>query len=688
MGINTGNYAGVTGVMLQPASIVDSRYKFDINLFSIGTNFSNNYLQVNRKALLKFNGNNFSDYKTFKSKYLSETALGPNDRAWFDVNSRIQMPLSFMATLNKKSAIALNIQSRSMVQGRNITQQLASMAYNEFYYPPLNNQPIDASGFTLNTLSWVDVGLTYGRVLMESNKHFLKAAFTAKYIGGVASLYMGSNDLSISVNNDSSINFNTSSYQYARNGKADFNIFDRNLKPDASSIGFNAGIVYEFRGNIEKFKYLTAGKDEKSYEATRRDVNKYLFKVGVSLLDAGMFNFDKAATVNNFSGSTTNWQLNNANYNSIKEFDTALNNRTTPLGDNPRSYKVHLPTALSVQLDVRLLRGVYLNAMAYRPVDLSNDDGYRFDNYGFYAITPRWEGRHFGLYIPYTFTNHKNITDYKQNLLGATVRMGPVFVGSSNLGTMIFNKNLKAADVHAGIKVGITYGKPNKTSMLIEKLIKKNVDTLAYRQVVVDTTVITIDTVKVKVTSVTPKVLPLIIDYKEGKVYSDPEQKGNIIIINNNTYYYNKLNGGDSIVTEKIMMQIPKDSATVLLRTDSTIQAKKVTLKKIDSTQKILTDSLNRKKTQLDILIKNLEKLRKEMDDSSKAIIIIDSANMLNSNLARGTVTTVVSDTTLTVNDTTTITTTVTNKVPLVDTSSIEKVNGNHELKKKFLQRT
>lgn len=29
-GINTGNYAGITGVMLQPASIVDSRFKFDI----------------------------------------------------------------------------------------------------------------------------------------------------------------------------------------------------------------------------------------------------------------------------------------------------------------------------------------------------------------------------------------------------------------------------------------------------------------------------------------------------------------------------------------------------------------------------------------------------------------------------------------------------------------------------------
>ena len=109
LGINTSNYAGISGVMLQPASIVDSRYKFDINLFSTGVNYSNNYLLVDRKALLKFNRKNFSDYQTFKSKYLSEAGLAPGEKAFANVSNRTQMPLSFMATLNKKAAIAGNL---------------------------------------------------------------------------------------------------------------------------------------------------------------------------------------------------------------------------------------------------------------------------------------------------------------------------------------------------------------------------------------------------------------------------------------------------------------------------------------------------------------------------------------------------------------------------------------------------
>ena len=55
LGLSTGNYSGITGVMLQPASIVDSRFKFDINLFSTGVNYSNNYFMLDRNVILKFN---------------------------------------------------------------------------------------------------------------------------------------------------------------------------------------------------------------------------------------------------------------------------------------------------------------------------------------------------------------------------------------------------------------------------------------------------------------------------------------------------------------------------------------------------------------------------------------------------------------------------------------------------------
>lgn len=614
LGLNTGNYAGITGVMLQPASIVDSRYKLDINLFSTGVNYANNYLLVDRNALLKFNSKNFSDYKTFKEKYLSEAGLSANEKAWATINSRIQVPLSFMATLNKKSAIALNIQSRTIVQGRNIPGDLAKMAYNGFEYDPTANPVLDASGFNVHALNWAEIGFTYGRVIFSSDKHFLKAAFTAKYLGGIASVYVGSNNINFGINADSSLNLSTSRTEYNHSERADFNnslggIFKN---PDASAFGFDAGLVYEFRGNVERLDKISKD-DQVAFLSDRRDVNKYMFKVGVSILDAGTFNFSKADNVNSFSTSIFNWRVRDEKFNSVKAFDTALASRVLPLPNDPRTYNVHLPTALSVQLDMRFVKGIYLNVMAYRPLQMTNASGYRFDKYGYYSITPRWEGRNFGVYIPYTFAS--DIGDYKNNLLGASLRIGPLFVGSSNLGTMAFNKKLRSADIYAGLKLGITYGKSTKASRLLEKInftrpaaVIVSVDSSSLVKARTDSLLVAIALAKAN--NAAPQ---LLVDYKNGQVFSVPNQTGNVVIINNNNYYYGNLKDStkkDTAVVSKTIVQT--DSFRVIYDSSKSIK----TDAKSDSLQKRMQDSLNRKKAQLDSLIKNLEQLRKSMDST------------------------------------------------------------------------
>jgi len=613
LGISTGNFSGVSGVMLQPASIVDSRHKFDINLFSTSINYSNNYFLVNRDALLKFNKNSFNDYQTFKSRYLSEASLPSGERVFLNINNRIQVPLSFMATTGKKSAIALNIQSRSMIQGRGITQELAEMAYNGFYSPSLNNNTIDASGFNLKALNWAEVGFTYGRVLYASDKHFFKAAITGKYLAGVASISMGSNDIRFSVNDDSSMNFNTNRFDYNHNKNADFDrTFDKNFSPDAKAVGFDAGLVYEYRGNFQKFKYMR-NDDEKSYLADRRDVNKYIFKLGVALLDVGMFRFQKPDNVNDFSANITNWNLASANYSTIRKFDTALASRVIAIPGS-RFYNTYLPAALSVQFDLRFVKGFYLNAMAYRPVNIGKDAGQRFNSYGFYTITPRWESRHIGIYIPYTIADKNSLTNYRGNLLGATLRLGPLFIGSSNLGTMLFNENLKAADVHVGLKIGITYGKPNKSSRYVDRLFSKKAETplpLITRGAnsVNDTVLIQkIDTVLMQRNDTSR----LLIDYNKGKVYDNPNSKGNIIIVNN--YYY-----GNAPITSVIKSDTSNSQLTLVeyykqlnLQKDSMLlQMNKAAS---DQKQKLIADSINYKRQQLDSLIREMQLLRIQMD--------------------------------------------------------------------------
>ncbi|MEO6683108.1 MAG: OmpA family protein [Ginsengibacter sp.] len=623
LGLSTGNNAGVTGVMLQPASIVDSRYKFDINLFSTGVNYSNNYFLLNRDVILKFNKKNFDNYETFKSKYLSVASLPAGEKVFFNVHNRTQLPLSFMATTGKKSAIALNMQLRTAIQGRGISQELARAGYENFYYPPLNNTTINASGINIHSLNWAEAGLTYGRVLYSSDKHFIKAAITGKYLAGLSSINLSSNDLQFRINSDSTFDINSSNVSYHHNKNADFNkLFDKNFKPDANAFGFDAGLVYEYRGNIEDFKYIKKD-DEKSYDAVRRDINKYIFKVGVSLLDVGMFRFNKPAEVNSFRANIQNWDLRNAQYKTINDFDTALAARVIANPNDPRRYNVYLPTALSGQLDVKFVKGLFLNVMSYWPLDIGNKEGERFDKFGFYTITPRFETRHFGIYIPYTVMQRNDFSDYNNHLLGATFRMGPLFVGSSNLGTMLFNKNLRAADVHVGLKVGITYGKPTKSNRFIDKVFKTEKADMMYKTIE-EEKIIKIDSAH----SGLPIRQQLILNYKDGNVYSDPGARQNVIIINNYHYYGNTNKAmGDTLISEREFERIEIDSVQARNVNDVQMQNKKTA----DSLTKITTDSLKLKKAQLDSLIKSMQKLQMQMDSTNRIDILMEKERTLDS---------------------------------------------------------
>ncbi len=631
LGLSTGSYSGVTGVMLQPASIVDSRFKFDINLFSSGVNYSNNYFLLNRDVILKFNKNKFENYKTFKDRYLSEATLPAGEKAFFNIDNRTQLPLSFMATTGKKSAIALNMQFRTKIQGRGITQELANLAYNNFN-PVIGTPSIDASGINVNSLSWAEAGLTYGRVVFSSGNHFLKMAVTGKYLAGLSSISMAADDLQLRVNSDSSFDFKSPLVSYSHSADADFKkLFDRDISNSATAFGFDAGLVYEYRGNIDKFKYIKKD-DEKSYDAIRRDVSKYIFKVGVSLVDVGMFNFEKPANVNSFAANINNWNIKNGNYKSLKEFDTALAARVFSNIAGPRDYNVYLPTALSGQLDIKFAKGLFLNAMGYWSLKLGSLEGKRFKNYGYYTVTPRYETRHFGIYIPYTVNQKNEFTDYKQHLIGLTLRAGPLFIGSSNLGSMLLKENLKAADVHLGLKIGVTYGKPNKSNQFLEKIFVQS-EALKTKQEEINNAQ---ETKMVKVESSAKEKTGekgtdnrgLILDYKTQKVYDNPDVKQNLIIINNNYYYGNTQpqTKSDTIVYQADYLKYHADSLRAVSLERSRLQNKN----KADSIYQVTKDSLDKKRTQLDSLIKSMQRLKTDMDTQSEKMDSITNERSYN----------------------------------------------------------
>jgi len=175
LGYSNSNYAGLYGIDLQPASIVDSRLAFDINFPFIGFNVgaSNNFLKLGNASLIKIEN--------------------PQPKNLF-LNTDLLLP-SFMININNKHSLAFSTNFRNIFNINNVSSNFAETLFdsvincacdtpNISFNDLLNNTTIDS-----RTMAWTELGLTYGTIILNKKKHFLKGAITLKYLRGIAGGY-------------------------------------------------------------------------------------------------------------------------------------------------------------------------------------------------------------------------------------------------------------------------------------------------------------------------------------------------------------------------------------------------------------------------------------------------------------------------------------------------------------------
>jgi hypothetical protein len=464
-GMSTGNYAGISGLNFNPASIVDSRFKFDLNIAGGQYFFNNNFLVAKPLIFARrmlHNDPYNSSFNAVKNDLLKPIEPAPGGAVRARQNAEFQLPLSFMLTTGKRSAIAINLRNRYELTVDNLNPQTASMFYNELNDKTYLGVAMNNDGFTNNFMNWQEIGFTYGRVLINANKHFIKAAATAKWLGGNAASFIQADELSVTFKDPHTMTLSSPRIQYARTARADFDLFTRremfsNLEDQ--SIGWDAGIVYEFRGRIGNFKYT----DEDYASRLRRDKNKYTLRLGVALNDIGRLEYNRLPLTRNHSANISNWDFSPVKANNLRQWDTAYSKMVNYLPGEDSTFSVRLPTAFIANADLHLFGGFYVNAAIQRSFNkLAKETTTTLYAPEWFAVTPRFETRHFGLYLPLLI--REDITQ-----IGATVRLGPVYVGSNNLLALVQNPMVTSADVHAGFRIPIGFGKPTRLAKALEK---------------------------------------------------------------------------------------------------------------------------------------------------------------------------------------------------------------------------
>jgi outer membrane protein OmpA-like peptidoglycan-associated protein len=459
-GFNQSNYAGVTGVYLQPASIVDSRMKFDMNLVGVNLGFYNNYIGIRREAFnrTKVDGKTTMpafDDTSFADKYLVERTSSRNKSVY--LTNRIAGP-SVMIPINHKNAIAITSSLRSYANVDGVSPNLAKLAYEEFKYPSLWVTNLNNKYLSIQEMTWAEYGLTYAHVFKDDNEHYFKAGATVKLLQGIQSTYMFVKDLNYNFQTDTTLSIFQSEVNYGHSDNLTFKdikigesntgtkVFD--YSQSYPGVGFDFGVVYEWRPSYMKYKYDMDGEKN----LWRNDKNKYKLKVGFSVTDIGSIKFKKGSTSGNFKADVGFWNLKPIDPQSVGEFDDTLKGRFNGLS-GPSSYKMNLPTAMSLQIDYQIWKDVYVNFTPYLAFQFKKNDT-KVHDFSSLTLTPRWDHKWFGVFIPVQY----NFLDGFR--AGAAVRLGPIIVGSSNLAPLVGQKTVYGADVYAMLKVPIPYGKP------------------------------------------------------------------------------------------------------------------------------------------------------------------------------------------------------------------------------------
>jgi len=438
-GYRAGNYTGVNGVFFNPANIADSRYRYDINLFSVSTFAGNDKASFKLKSFLTS-----ASADSMRNQLVGANAGISTGMAHVDIHGP-----SFMFNAGKKSSVAITTRARTLANVINLDGRLAEQLNNDLRnnaqlpYTISSNENMEIA---IN--SWTEFGASFGRILSERGQHFLKGGVTLKYLAGVANGYIDIGNFKGTINDDILLQdaylSNTTGRVSAGFGGIEISDFEVDDAFQLEGVGFGGdiGFVYEYRPQ----------QDNAGNAAEMRDRNKYKFRAGLAVLDLGKVKYKTDPSRSggyeiNITGSER-FYLKQLSQTNIDDYDSFFRTKPqffTPITSNDGDYSVSLPSTLQLDLDYHLHRGFYASLAAQLPLVTNADFSGRY--YSSFTLTPRYEGKAFGVYLP---INHNSLTQFNA---GLSLRAGPLFLGSGSILSAVLGDS-KQADVHIGLRFG------------------------------------------------------------------------------------------------------------------------------------------------------------------------------------------------------------------------------------------
>lgn len=461
LGISSSNYAGTYGIYSNPANIADSRYKFFLNIAGANTEIINNYASwAAPYSFIGLSTNTVSDkYRAanglpaYKNTYTQEATGKKNSVAFIAADAR--GPSMYYTFEKLKFAIGLNSRVRFLTNLGNASADVAHVMVNGTLIPDLFGQLQKDNHFTFNLNAYSELGLSLGAVIREQDQDFFKVGMTIKRLNGLMNVHYLVDNVDFTVNrnaqrpNRQDLVFNNAQAIFGlTNSEA---LAQAQLTPEwifgnlaaGTGYGFDIGAVYEYRPNFDKYDVKLKGK-----WLTDGTKNKYLYKIGVSLIDIGKINYNNPNYVKETQISATNVLIPPGTFNKVDSPDRLYNRMNNAFNltdaDYQNSFVSNLPTAFTINFDYKLSEKIYINTVWLQ--SLRNPKNITAVQPSLLAVTPRFESKNLEVSLPVALIN-----GYRNFTVGLMGRLGPLFIGTDNISGMLNIGNPKGLSGYFGL---------------------------------------------------------------------------------------------------------------------------------------------------------------------------------------------------------------------------------------------
>lgn len=419
------SYAGSLDVHDNPASIVNTPFKWDVTLFGAQLKSSSNAYTIH-------------DYSIFGSPAKSRYEFNSGEYSRYArLNANINL-LNARIALGQKKAIAFGLNLKSYSNLSTSVYNYSDTVKNTGDFFKINPGNNAFSGNFLSS-SWIEFYASYAGTIYDDPVGRLNAGVTVKLSRGISGAYLKLNNLAYTTNaqnNTVLYDITGSNFQYGYSSN-----YDRWQKGNSRSQNVNNFIAYTeggagFDAGLE---YLVKPQDPSSYNDPE-SYNDYDWKFGIAFLDIGGNQYKygtQSRNAINVKANINNLVLDqkfDSTIKSVKTFNDSLATVVGQLNAIGGKFTVLNPMRVVVNVDRYITDAFYINASLSINIPTSFLKKYfAVKELNLLSLTPRWETKRLGFYLPIMFNNEN------QFWIGGAVKLGPLLLGVHNWAN-IFSK--------------------------------------------------------------------------------------------------------------------------------------------------------------------------------------------------------------------------------------------------------